>query len=73
MQPGPIPSSAIERMAGRVGIGDPDEFDDFRSAIRAMDAVWLDNGKTPAAPAPGEPKVSERPMSSGLFDALFAR
>ena len=71
MQAGPIPSFAIERMAGRMGIAHPDEFDDFRSAMRVMDAVWLDNGKTPAVPAPGEPKVSERPMSPALFDALF--
>lgn len=71
MQAGPIPSMAIERMATRLGLNDPDEFEDFRTHIRAMDAVWLGEGIILAAPAPGEAKVSERPMSAGLFDALF--
>lgn len=38
---GPIPFTSIDRYASRFGIDDPDEFDQFRKAIRACDEAWL--------------------------------
>jgi hypothetical protein len=69
MQAGPIPFTAVDRWATRRGITDPDEFEALLGCIRAMDAEWLGQGETPVGPQ--KPKVSARPMSSALFDALF--
>lgn len=43
MGAGPIPWGAFDRWAVRHGVFDPDEFAFVWSAIRALDAVWLDN------------------------------
>jgi hypothetical protein len=40
--PGPIAWEAIDRWAQRHGIIDLDEFEELVAAIRALDAVWLD-------------------------------
>lgn len=44
------------------------------AALRAMDAEKLSllYGEAPKGEAAEAPTVSERPMSAGLFDALFA-
>lgn len=38
---GAIPWTAINAYAKRHGVRDPDDFDDFVSLIREMDAVYL--------------------------------
>lgn len=68
MQAGPIPFTAIDRWATRNGVDDPDEFALLLSCIRAMDGEWLGQGEKKPAP---QTKVSQRPMSADLFDALF--
>ncbi|MGN6549761.1 MAG: phage tail assembly chaperone [Pararhizobium sp.] len=40
---GPIPFTAIHFYAERLGIEDPDAFDRFTRAIRAMDRAYLEN------------------------------
>ena len=37
----PIPFSALDRYAERYGLGDLDDFELFRRAIRAMDSIYL--------------------------------
>lgn len=69
MQAGPIPFTAIDRWATRRGVTDPDEFEALVACIRAMDAEWLGQGETLAGTQ--KPKVSGRPMSPDLFDAVF--
>jgi hypothetical protein len=69
MQAGPIPFTAIDRWAARRGVTDPDEFEALVACIRAMDAEWLGQGGSTADPQ--MPKVSSRPMSPDLFDAVF--
>lgn len=56
MSTGPIPFSAVDRFAQRYGIDDLDEFDGFRSIIRAIDAEYL---RLKAAPS-DEPKPASK-------------
>lgn len=67
---GPVPASAIEWMAERIGVGE-DEFESYRCAMRALDRVVIENaskGNNGTAPAP---TISSRPATPALIDALF--
>jgi hypothetical protein len=66
---GPVPASAIERMAERIGVAE-DEFESYRLAMRALDRVVLENAKTPGGTT-AAPTVASRPMTPALMDALF--
>lgn len=43
MSPGPIPFSSLDAYARRHGFDDPDDFEMLRLAVRALDAVFLDD------------------------------
>lgn len=83
---GKIPHSAIRRWSDREGM-DEDEAESFLGAIRVMDRVWLAeisketedarSDKSTVAGTVTKPagskkqRISSRPMSPNLFDALF--
>lgn len=62
MAAGPIPSSSILNWCEG---WDYDEMAAFRTCIRAMDAVYLDQSRT------DKPKVPEKRMGPEMFDAMF--
>ncbi|WP_425486700.1 phage tail assembly chaperone [Aurantimonas endophytica] len=67
MSAGPIPSRSISEWTDRESM-DVVEAQSFRSAIRAMDKVFLDWAAKPKAE---RENVESRPMTGALFDALF--
>lgn len=68
---GPIPFTAIDRYAARMGIAG-DEFWVFETMIRACDSEWLKHAN--AKNGSGKEKsntVSSQPLTAERFDALF--
>lgn len=73
---GLVPISAIESAAARIGIEDPDEFERFKGAMRAMDRVWLDEVRketdASGTTSKAQPVVSSQPLNTpAMFDAIF--
>jgi hypothetical protein len=69
---GPIPASAIQRIAPLYHASDPDQFFDFRDMIRAMDGVYLDYARK-AADNPDDSTVAETAMTTELFDRVMGQ